>query len=45
MLNHLLMSVRVLSEPIDFLGNSSWTMFSMILVGVFVSRQPQRDPW
>lgn len=37
MINHLLMSVGVLNEPIDFLGNSSWTMFSMILVGVFVS--------
>ena len=27
----------MISEPIDFLGDDRWTMFSMVLVGVFVS--------
>ncbi|HET7397214.1 MAG TPA: sugar ABC transporter permease [Intrasporangium sp.] len=36
-LNHVLLRLGVLSQPIDFLGNDSWTMFSMVVVGVFVS--------
>lgn len=36
-LNLVLTKLHIVSEPIDFLGNDSWTMFSMIVVGVFVS--------
>jgi ABC-type sugar transport system permease subunit len=36
-LNHVLLSLHVISTPIDFLGDDRWTMFSMVLVGVFVS--------
>ena len=36
-LNLVLTRLHVISTPIDFLGNDSWTMPSMILVGVFVS--------
>lgn len=36
-INYLLLEAGVLSQPIDFLGNDSWTMFSMVVVGVFVS--------
>jgi len=35
--NHVLMNLHLISTPIDFLGNDSWTMFSMVVVGVFVS--------
>ncbi len=37
MINHLLMSLHLIGEPIDFLGNDSLTMASMVAVGVFVS--------
>jgi multiple sugar transport system permease protein len=37
MINHLLMSLHLISSPIDFLGNDSLTMASMVAVGVFVS--------
>ena len=36
-LNLVLTSLHLISQPIDFLGNDSWVMPSMILVGVFVS--------
>ncbi len=36
-LNLVLTSLHLVSQPIDFLGNDSWVMASMILVGVFVS--------
>jgi len=36
-LNLVLTSLHLVSQPIDFLGNDSWVMPSMILVGVFVS--------
>ncbi|UQX88123.1 sugar ABC transporter permease [Jatrophihabitans telluris] len=36
-LNHALLSVHLISKPIDFLGDDRWTMISMIAVGVFVS--------
>jgi ABC-type sugar transport system permease subunit len=36
-INHVLMGIGLLDTPIDFLGNDSWTMFSMVVVGVFVS--------
>lgn len=36
-INYLLLKIGVLSQPIDFLGNDNWTMFSMVVVGVFVS--------
>jgi multiple sugar transport system permease protein len=36
-LNLVLTKLHLISTPIDFLGNDSWTMPSMILVGVFVS--------
>ena len=36
-LNLLLQTLRITSEPIDFLGDDRWTMMSMIVVGVFVS--------
>lgn len=36
-INHVLTSLHVIDTPIDFLGNDSWTMFSMVVVGVFVS--------
>lgn len=35
--NHLLLGAGVIDAPIDFLGDDSWTMFSMVVVGVFVS--------
>ena len=35
--NYVLMKLHVISTPIDFLGNDSWTMFSMVVVGIFVS--------
>lgn len=37
LLNAGLKRLGVISESIDFLGNDSWTLASMILVGVFVS--------
>lgn len=37
MLNWLLLKLRIISSPIDFLGNDSWTMASMVVVGIFVS--------
>jgi len=36
-INHLLINVGLIDTPIDFLGDDSWTMFSMVVVGVFVS--------
>ncbi|GLY31279.1 sugar ABC transporter permease [Kineosporia sp. NBRC 101731] len=36
-LNQLLVTLHITGEPIDFLGNDSWVMPSMIGVGVFVS--------
>ena len=36
-LNMVLTSLHLINQPIDFLGNDSWVMPSMILVGVFVS--------
>ncbi|WP_406002438.1 carbohydrate ABC transporter permease [Streptomyces sp. NBC_00829] len=36
-LNSLLTAAHIIDKPIDFLGNDSWTMPSMIAVGVFVS--------
>lgn len=36
-INHLLLNLGVISTPVDFLGDDSWTMFSMVVVGVFVS--------
>jgi ABC-type sugar transport system permease subunit/ADP-ribosylglycohydrolase len=36
-LNQVLLWLHVISKPIDFLGDDRWTMFSMVLVGVFVS--------
>jgi multiple sugar transport system permease protein len=36
-LNEMLLRLHVISQPIDFLGDDRWTMFSMVLVGVFVS--------
>jgi ABC-type sugar transport system permease subunit len=36
-LNHTLLSLHLISKPIDFLGDDRWTMISMIAVGVFVS--------
>ncbi|MEO7130063.1 MAG: sugar ABC transporter permease [Dermatophilaceae bacterium] len=36
-ISHILMKLHLISTPIDFLGNDSWTMFSMVVVGVFVS--------
>lgn len=37
LLNHALKSVGLIETSIDFLGDDSWTMASMVLVGVFVS--------
>jgi len=36
-INHVLLSLHIIGTPIDFLGNDSWTMFSMVVVGIFVS--------
>jgi ABC-type sugar transport system permease subunit len=36
-LNHLLTSVRVLREPVDWLGEDATVMGAMIAVGIFVS--------
>lgn len=36
-INHLLLTLGIIDTPIDWLGNSSLTMPSMIAVGVFVS--------
>ncbi len=36
-LNLVLTKLHLISQPIDFLGNDSWVMPSMMLVGVFVS--------
>jgi multiple sugar transport system permease protein len=36
-LNHVLLSLRLLSAPVDWLGNDSTVMGAMIAVGVFVS--------
>ncbi|EXG80075.1 carbohydrate ABC transporter permease [Cryptosporangium arvum] len=36
-LNVFLLKLHVISEPIDWLGDDTWTMPSMILVGVLVS--------
>jgi ABC-type sugar transport system permease subunit len=37
LINHALKSLGIIETSIDFLGNDSWTMASMVLVGVFVS--------
>ncbi|GAA4116903.1 sugar ABC transporter permease [Knoellia locipacati] len=37
LINHALKSLGIIDTSIDFLGNDSWTMASMVLVGVFVS--------
>lgn len=37
LINYLLLRTGLLSQPIDFLGNDSWTMCSMVVVGIFVS--------
>jgi len=36
-LNHVLLSLRLLSAPVDWLGNDATVMGAMIAVGVFVS--------
>ncbi|MEW1952084.1 sugar ABC transporter permease [Terrabacter sp. NPDC080008] len=36
-INYVLQKLHLISTPIDFLGNDSWTMFSMVVVGIFVS--------
>lgn len=36
-LNKLLVSVGLLDKPVDFLGDDTWVLPSMIVVGVFVS--------
>ena len=36
-LNHVLLSLRLLSAPVDWLGNDSTVMGAMIAVGVYVS--------
>jgi len=36
-LNHVLLALRLLSAPVDWLGNDSTVMGAMIAVGVFVS--------
>ena len=36
-LNHALLSLRVIAEPIDWLGDDATVMAAMIAVGVFVS--------
>jgi ABC-type sugar transport system permease subunit len=36
-INYVLQKLHLTSAPIDFLGNDSWTMFSMVVVGIFVS--------
>lgn len=36
-INHVLKSLGIINESIDFLGDDRWTMPSMIVVGVFVS--------
>ncbi|WP_347354314.1 sugar ABC transporter permease [Intrasporangium sp.] len=36
-INHVLQQLHLISAPVDFLGNDSWTMFSMVVVGIFVS--------
>jgi ABC-type sugar transport system permease subunit len=36
-LNEVLLKLHILSKPIDWLGNDTWTMPSMIAVGVLVS--------
>jgi multiple sugar transport system permease protein len=36
-LNHILMALRLASEPVDWLGNDATVMGAMIAVGVFVS--------
>lgn len=37
LINHGLKTLGLIDTSIDFLGNDSWTMASMVLVGVFVS--------
>lgn len=37
LINHALKSIGLIETSIDFLGDDSWTMASMVLVGVFVS--------
>jgi len=37
LLNPLLMKLRIIGAPIDWLGDDSWTLISMIVVGIFVS--------
>lgn len=37
LINHGLKKLGLIDTSIDFLGNDSWTMASMVLVGVFVS--------
>ena len=36
-INEVLLKLGIISSPVDWLGNSSLTMFSMIVVGIFVS--------
>lgn len=36
-INEVLLKLGIISSPVDWLGNSSFTMFSMIVVGIFVS--------
>src|SRR3954454_4491175 len=35
--NHVRLRLQFFGPPIDFLGDDSWTMFSMVVVGIFVS--------
>ncbi|GGB78407.1 hypothetical protein N798_15265 [Knoellia flava TL1] len=37
LINHALKTLGIIDTSIDFLGDDSWTMASMVLVGVFVS--------
>jgi multiple sugar transport system permease protein len=37
MVNQLLLGLHLIGQPIDWLGDDRFTMFSMIVVGVFVS--------
>jgi len=36
-INQILLKLGIISSPVGWLGNSSFTMFSMIVVGIFVS--------
>jgi ABC-type sugar transport system permease subunit len=37
LLNHLLLALRVIAQPVDWLGNDATVLASMIAVGIFVS--------